>query len=301
MSRLVVMGRSRMGRWAVGRWAVGMLAAAGLVLGGVGLSSCGWLAAQSAAVAKGGDRLTVVGFNVESGGADPAYLARTVVATLPEVDVWGFSEVHSDRWTSLFEQAAEDSSGRDYGRLTGTTGGGDRLAVLYDADRLTLVRSWELDEINPGGRVRSPLVLQLQERGGQRREFLFVVNHLYRSDNAARHRQAQQLNQWAQTQTLPIVAVGDYNFDWDVPSQGQRRDRGFDNLTANGVMTWVQPAPLLTTHCSRRYNSILDFTFVGGTAQQWRGQATILFPETSYCPDDQNSSDHRPVRAEFRW
>jgi hypothetical protein len=31
----------------------------------------------------------------------------------------------------------------------GTTGGGDRLLIVYDSDRLDLVRQFELDHIKP--------------------------------------------------------------------------------------------------------------------------------------------------------
>lgn len=41
-----------------------------------------------------------------------------------------------------------------------------------------------------------------------------MVNHLYRSNNERRHAQAQGLNEWARSQTLPVIATGDYNFDW---------------------------------------------------------------------------------------
>jgi hypothetical protein len=38
------------------------------------------------------DTLRIVGFNVESGGADPAVI-DDIVARLQDIDLWGFSEV----------------------------------------------------------------------------------------------------------------------------------------------------------------------------------------------------------------
>ena len=52
--------------------------------------------------------------------------------------------------------------------------------------------------------MRSPLVahLRITDTG---EEFLFVVNHLYRSREDRRHQQATELNLWASVQTLPVV------------------------------------------------------------------------------------------------
>jgi hypothetical protein len=242
-------------------------------------------------------RLTVVGFNVESGGAEPTILAEQL-GPLQGVDIWGFSEVADESWAAILELAAEfDEVGNpDYSYILGSTGGGDRLAIVYNRDRFDLVSVEELDEINPGGRVRSPLVAHFREQESGE-EFLFMVNHLYRSDASARHEQARLLNQWATEQTLPIIAVGDYNFDWDIPSNGQQRDRGYDYFTANDVFDWIEPVAMLQTFCSTRFNSILDFVFVANAP--WEATSEVLFPEADYCPDTRETSDHRPVQAEF--
>ena len=155
----------------------------------------------------------------------------------------------------------------------------------------------ELESINIGGNVRAPLIGHFRIRDTDQ-EFLFMVNHLYRSREGRRHEQASLLNQWATMQVLPIVAVGDYNFDWSVNSGETDHDLGFDNLTENGVFTWVRPETLIRTQCSDQ-NSVLDFVFVAGPARQWQANSEIVFPETSYCPDDEATSDHRPVLARF--
>jgi hypothetical protein len=55
---------------------------------------------------------------------------------------------------------------------------------------------------------------------------------------------------------------------------------------------------LIRTQCS--FNSVLDFVFVAGAARQWSASSEILAAEQSYCPSDQNRSDHRPVLASFQ-
>jgi hypothetical protein len=158
--------------------------------------------------------LRVVGFNVESGGARPD-VVDDLVRAAQGVDLWGFSEVQDDTWGMLFEQPAEDGEAADFQRILGITGGGDRLLIVYNGDRLDLVRQFELTDINIKGRVRAPLVahFRLKPAGS---EFLFMVNHLYRSNAEGRHEQARLLNAWAREQTIPVIAVGDYNFDWGV-------------------------------------------------------------------------------------
>jgi endonuclease/exonuclease/phosphatase family metal-dependent hydrolase len=244
--------------------------------------------------------ITVIGWNVESGDSDPATLA-TQVAAFDGVDLWGFSEVQNDAVAALLEGGAEAGEGEQgadgtYARVLGTTGRADRLAAVYDESRFTLDGWGELAEINIGGRVRATLVLTLTDSfSGQ--TLLFQVNHLYRTDDAGRHTQATLLNAWARRQTLPVIAVGDYNFDWDVTTDAH--DAGYDLLVQDGVWAWVRPAQLVTTQCTGwpcRYNSVLDFIFTAGPAQGWDATATIVVREGDF-PDDALKSDHRPVQA----
>ena len=130
-----------------------------------------------------------------------------------------------------------------------------------------------------------------------------MVNHLYRSREGERHKQARLLNEWVAVQTLPVIAVGDYNFDWSIANGEQKHDAGYDLMTANGRWLWVKPDTLTTTQCSGwpcRYNSVLDFVFAAGSAQTWRAESTIVV-EPGDFPADNTKSDHRPVIATFDW
>lgn len=245
--------------------------------------------------------LTVVGFNLESGDAAPAYLAQEYLAQMPGVDLWGLSEVQDRSWLPVLEQGAESGEGLDYDTVLGTTGGGDRLAIIYNTALLELIAVEELEELSFAGRVRAPLIARFQLRDTPY-QFLFMVNHLYRSDVEKRHQQARKLNQWGRSQQMPVVAVGDYNFDFDVAKgDGGQRDPGFDLMTDAGVFTWVRPQPLAMTYCSDRYNSILDFIFVANGATRWPVTATTVpyADRIDYCPDTAVKSDHFPVMATF--
>jgi hypothetical protein len=243
-------------------------------------------------------QLTVIGFNVESGDADPNYIAKNQIKPLNLGEIWGFSEVQDSSWVQTFEQALEAGNASDYQSILGRTGKADKLAIVYNSNRLEALDHFELLSINIGGNVRAPLVAHFQLKSNGT-EFLFMVNHLYRSRNEIRHEQARLLNRWAKKQTLPIIAVGDYNFDWDVKQGEQKHDKGYDLLTENQVFTWVQPDFILATHCSSKYSSVLDFVFVSGVAQTWNASSKILYPESSYCPDTPQKSDHRPVLSIF--
>jgi endonuclease/exonuclease/phosphatase family metal-dependent hydrolase len=246
--------------------------------------------------------ITVAGFNVESGDANPMVIADQHIAPVEGIDIWGFSEVQNAEWLRILEEGTEAGEGADFRAILGQSGGGDRLATVYNPDLLRELSTDELDALSFGGRVRAALITHFQVlANGQ--EFLFVVNHLYRSKDDLRHEQAQMLNAWAQTQTLPIIAVGDYNFDFDViQGDGGTRDRGFDLMIQNGIFEWIRPQVLVASHCNSEYNTILDFIFVGNQAMDWTvTESTILFsdPQSGYCPDDALKSDHHPVTATF--
>ncbi len=244
-------------------------------------------------------QLKVASFNVESGDAVPSVIARKHIGPLEDIDIWGFSEVQNESWLLDLEQGTEDGENADFKTILGSTGRGDRLAIAYNSNLLEEVKHYELDDINIGGRVRAPLVAQFRFKPTGE-EFLFVVNHLYRSSESSRHEQAQLLNEWGRSQELPIIAAGDYNFDWDVVSGVH--DEGWDFLTADDVFTWVKPDKLVATLCSDRYDSVLDFVFVAGEAKNWSASSVILYSEPSdaYCPDDKTTSDHRPILATFQ-
>jgi len=246
----------------------------------------------------GSEEIRVVGFNTESGDAVANVVAQTIAAVEGE-SIWGLCEVENAGWASTFSEAAPDGDGPDFEYVLGTTGWSNRLAVLYDPDRFELVDHFELFYIDPDGDGRAPLVARLRslETG---RELLFMVNHLWRSDARLRHEQAGLLHDWAEEQTLPVVAVGDYNFDWEVVGGDTDHDQGYDLMTAGDAWVWVRPEELVATQCSDYYDSVLDFVFVSGEAKSWDGESVILESEPLYCENEnEQQSDHRPVEATF--
>lgn len=256
--------------------------------------------ATTANASNASETLTVVAWNVESGGAQESKLSERI-GQMSGVDIWGLSEVKAS-WKSPFELAAEDGETADFEPILGNTGGGDRLLIIYNTEKLERLGHEELHQMNLGGHVRAPLVAHFRMRSTED-EFLFVVNHLYRSRADRRHRQATMLNQWASDQELPVITVGDFNFDWKLPNGETDHDAGYDNLTANDVFTWVRPATLIRTNFWDRFpnsHSVLDFVFVANAVDTLTATSEILRTADDF-PDDDSTSDHRPVRAHIVW
>jgi endonuclease/exonuclease/phosphatase family metal-dependent hydrolase len=243
-------------------------------------------------------QLKIRSWNIESGGSDPETIARQI-ADEQGVDIWGLSEVQSPQVAERLQRAAAEGEDATFERLVGTKGGSDRLVILYNSKRLQRVGDpIELHEFNPGGTGRSPLAVRLRGRTtGQ--EFMFMVNHLFRGSRAKRHLQAKQLNTWARSAPVPVISVGDYNFDFDAQmgDNPDHRNKGFDLLTKDGVFVWVRPERLIKTQSSN-FNSVLDFVFVAGTAVGWKAESRIIVRPGDF-PDNKQTSDHRPVEAVF--
>jgi endonuclease/exonuclease/phosphatase family metal-dependent hydrolase len=250
--------------------------------------------------------LTVITWNVESGEADPATIAEQML-DYEDVDLWGLTEVESANDAELFEAAAEAARDAEFGAILSESGGEDKLLILYNEERFELIDVEEIHDMNPGRRVRSPIIALLIDRETEQ-ELAFMVNHLKSGNSSSslriRHEQAGLLNEWGEFAAdleLPVIAVGDYNFYYDV--DGSSYDRGLDILEDDDVFDWVEPVELIRTQCTVdgndcRFNSVVDFIFVAGPAQEWDVISEVVVVEGDF-PDDDLTSDHRPVIAVF--
>jgi len=249
------------------------------------------------------EELCVIGWNLQSGDSSTSTLRDTLLH-YKTCHLFGFSEVLDQGFVNALEEALDENTPINWHTMLGTTGGEDRLAVVYDPRKLIVVDARELIG-QQAERGRAPLTVTFELRQGGR-QFVFMVNHLYRGDTAdnryKRLNQSEGLNRWVKAQSLPVIAVGDYNYDLNVNDINDR-DSGFNALTGNGVLEWVQPGQLIGTQCSAGISnptSVLDFVFVSGEAKTWGGVSEILESDPGYCPDNPQRSDHRPVRAVFQ-
>lgn len=246
------------------------------------------------------DNLSVISYNVESDNindTNPSKVAEDI-EKIVVADLWGFSEVANQDAANIFLDAVAFPSA-EFNSILGTTGASDKLQIVYNKNVLKLINSDELD--NSGG-TRSPLFARFEFiPNGQ--EFLFMVNHFNRGDEAKRQTQAKTVREWAKKATLPVIAVGDYNFDFDIPTK--TNNKAFDIFLEDNVFEWIQPqclsngnCPDTGTQCDSRFNSILDFIFVANGAKKWTADSEVLFLDEDICARERNGfSDHRPVIA----
>lgn len=244
------------------------------------------------------EAISIVSWNVESGNNNPAIISQEIKDDFHGVDLWGLSEV-SRSSRNLYRQSASSGEGFSTRYILGRSGGGDRLMIIYNADRFVELEAYEIDELKFGG-GRAPLVAKFKlESSGL--VFLFVVNHLHRKSAWKRNEQAKGLVGWASRQTIPVIAVGDYNFDYDVPSGPG--NKAFDLFFDNDEFTWVRPDSIVSTQYSDEdqdgvndHNSVLDFVFTSGDVTGWQLSSEIYVRDEDF-PDDALTSDHRPVLA----
>ncbi len=154
-----------------------------------------------------------------------------------------------------------------------------------------------------------------------------MVNHLTRGNDQSRRKQAFLLRESARDQSLPIVAAGDYNFDFDFNHlKGNQSMAIFVRRDASDggefVWKWVVPDTeieatgvrgdrrigVLADFADSNWadgdgygdddfpDSILDFIFLAQGAKDWKANSSVIVRPNDF-PDNDETSDHRPVEA----
>ncbi|MEQ8626669.1 endonuclease/exonuclease/phosphatase family protein [Ekhidna sp.] len=243
-------------------------------------------------------RLLVLSWNVESGGNDKHTIVKRL-ADFEGYDIYGLTEVRASNFQIYADAAAagegsKNSDDPDFQFVSGTTGGADRMMIIYDNKRFEKIGdAVELDNLNQGGH-RAPLFCKFKFRGTDI-EFIVMVNHLARGNENLRNTQATGLAEWAEDQTVPVIALGDYNFDYDI-DEGVG-NTGFENMKAGNHWTWLKPDRLYQTQLSPKFHSVLDFIYTAKMPNTWVGSSRILISHPSV--DNDLESDHRPIEGHF--
>lgn len=241
--------------------------------------------------------IRMLAWNIESNGANGDVIADQL-STLGRYDIYGFTEVRPLDWPAI-----KASLGDGFVYFYSKTGYDDRTAFAINKFRFDVLDQYEMEQhegyvLNPGN-YRSPHVCELKDRATGT-QFLLMLNHLARGKAAVRQRQAEGLREWAKTIEQPIVAIGDYNFDYVFATQ--KGNPAFDLFLADDVYQWVVPEPLIDSNWydgdqdgeDDYPGSILDFAFVTGQAKSWRPVSRVIVREGDF-PDDLITSDHRPI------
>ena len=293
------------------------------------------MALLAGTVAARAEEFRVLAWNVESNRpgqpqvSDAAVvggqLADLLRAPATRAQVIALSEVEPKTvWT--YRAAVAEGLGGEVDFVTSASGGyadADSLMLVVDARRFRIDEVIELhryagiktnfavdDESssehgNPRG--RSPLIARLHDLAGGG-DFWVIVNHLARGENDLRTDQARALRRWAADRREPVIAAGDFNFDYEFSSA--KGNPAFDAMLEEGTWTWLKPDPLVDSNWSEDRKrlgpgvdsypgSILDFVFVANGAKQWQGESDVIVRPGDF-PDDDRTSDHRPIIATFR-
>ena len=106
---------------------------------------------------------------------------------------------------------------------------------------------------------------------------------------------------WAREQTLPVIALGDYNFDYVFADKNG--NEGFRQMMKDNVWRWIEPAEPIDSNWFDNPErpdgkddypgSILDFAFAAGPAKAWEAKCNVIVRPHDF-PDDETTSDHRP-------
>ena len=239
----------------------------------------------------------LLSWNVESDGATSTVICEQLAELNKDdhYDIFTLSEVLPAD-LKKFRYAL----GKHYKYVYSKSGFSDRLEILYNENKFELVRHFEIKEINILNRYRAPLVAHLKDRENGT-EFLVMVNHLARGKAEIRQKQATMLVDWARDQTLPVFALGDYNFDFVFKTR--KGNPAFSNMLKDNIWRWVEPVELIDTNwydnprnpdgIDDYPGSILDFAFVAASAKNWKSTCRVVVRDGDF-PDDKTTSDHRP-------
>ncbi|MBN2050529.1 MAG: hypothetical protein JW760_08810, partial [Spirochaetales bacterium] len=198
--------------------------------------------------------LRLLSWNVESGGALSRVIAEQLTAfqqahlvTLVEVD-----DADRDLYTKALGDQRISVLSRSGARYN------DHILVIFDPRRLELLSTEELHEyrgtvitpsVDRGGK-RSPLILRFRDLlTGV--EFFYVSVHLERTNEAQRKLQSLVLREWILDQGTPVLAVGDFNFDYSFGEQPGGND-SFLIFTYDPRIDWIEPEVFVDTNYSER-------------------------------------------------
>ncbi len=281
------------------------------------------------------EEFRLLAWNVESNrpGQAPVSDSTVIAGELIEMmqapatrsELIALSEVEPQSVPTL-AAAAKRGLGHEVDFVTSASGGfqdSDTLMLIVDKTRFDILDAIELHryagiignitvaELESEGigtiRARSPLAVKVSDKKADR-QFWIIVNHLARSEAELRTQQANMLRQWAIDHREPIIAAGDFNFDFDFATQ-QGND-GFKAMMEGDVWKWLKPDPLIDTNWSddryvtdrrvdRYPDSILDFVFVANQAKAWDAHSDVVVRPGDF-PDNDRTSDHRPLTATIR-
>jgi endonuclease/exonuclease/phosphatase family metal-dependent hydrolase len=245
------------------------------------------------------EELTVLTWNVESGGSDPAVIGRQL-SSLGRFDIIALQEV-SDQDAEAYLSGLP----LNYDYLISESGSrsNDHLMIIYNSGSLTLNGAAELDSYNgititPTNHKRSPMIAEfVQNSTGA--PFMIITVHLDRSNGEHRALQTFILREWVIRRDIPAIILGDFNFDYNF-LEDDPGNPSFKIFTYQDRIRWLKPEKLFDTNYSETAgqetypDSVLDFIFLWNMPDDNGSRSDIIVRPGDF-PDTERTSDHRPV------
>ncbi len=231
-------------------------------------------------------------------GSDGAIIATQLRDDFNGIDIFGLTEVHSESAMQVYATMAAADEDISYQYIFTRSGGWLRMGMIFNADRFDVINSQELDFGLSSVRTRFPLAVTFKDKTRDV-TFVAVLVHLARGNSDVRELQARRLAEWAAENSEPVIAFGDFNFDYNVTNDSH--NGGYSALLDSGYFSWLEPANRADTSWSgdiidQYPDSILDFVFAGGEAKNWLYESFVYVRDGDF-PDNSDTADHRPVVA----
>ena len=232
------------------------------------------LAAWGLAAARA-EEFRLLAWNVESNRpgqppvSDPDVVAGQLTGLLradgTRAQIVALSEVEP-KTVERYRRAVAEGIGGEVDFVTSASGGyadSDTLMLAVDARRFRIDEVFELhryagiranftvDEESSSEfgsvRARSPLIARLHDLATGSSFWLITV-HLARGEKELRVDQARALRRWAAERDEPVVAAGDFNFDYEFATA--RGNPAFDAMLEGSTWEWIKPDPLVDSNWS---------------------------------------------------
>jgi hypothetical protein len=194
-----------------------------------------------------------------------------------------------------------------FAAINGKSGGSSRLQILYDPGRIEQIRlpeSGSFEGVRVGDvKGETPLRALFRDKASGVAFWLINV-HLASANAAIRNKQAAELREWARSATLPIVAIGNFDFNHDF-HQGNGGS-GLDSLLLDSP--WKRVLPESRADRGRAADGIgvltgeagllTEFALVGNSARQWQSSAAFISGDGAF-PEIEITAAHLPVSVKL--
>lgn len=243
---------------------------------------------------------SILYWNIEFSDIDPVSVSNQLIG-LGRYDLVALSGTTK---SMVYEQAMARNWPNRFGFIHGMTKKNDSSVVFYDKKRFNLVESSEVAAVaSVNESQHAPFCVRLNEYLGAQ-DLAVVMNTIASGDMDFQENQAAALREWARGQSMPLIALGQCDFDYE--RQAQRGNACFHAFIRDGVWEWVKPVELSVAKGHGKKKGIegyfdigQEFSFVGGAARDWSAEFRPAVRWRDFS-GDKKTGEHRPVELNLK-